>query len=331
MLEHGGGVRLAAQETGSALTQWLDLSTGINPYGWSVPVLPNEVWQRLPEQSDDLLNAAWAYYGTKHLLPIAGSQAAIQLIPGLRATGRVALVAPTYAEHAAAWQRAGHQILTLTPDAIEKNIDSLDVLLLVHPNNPTGQCYPLERLRDWRQRLAQRGGWLVLDEAFMDTTPQSSLVADCGEEGLLVLRSIGKFFGLAGIRLGFVAAWPELLTILEERLGPWAVNHPARWVGALALADRPWQIAQRQTLISASQRLAALLIAAGLPPAGGTALFQWVPTPEAQAWYAALKQQAVLVRLFQEPAALRFGLPGRKETWLKLEKALVTIQALRKL
>lgn len=322
MLEHGGGLLLAARETGIAAEQWLDLSTGINPKGWPVPMPPAEAWRRLPEGGDGLLAAAADYYGTPYLLAVSGSQAAIQLLPALRPTGRVGLATPTYAEHGAAWRRAGHRVVELAPEAVDAAVDGLDVLLLVHPNNPTGQRYSLDRLRAWRERLTSRGGWLVLDEAFMDATPQFSLAAGCGGEGLLVLRSVGKFFGLAGIRLGFVAGWPALLAAMEERLGPWAVNHPARWAGALALADKGWQAHMRGELAAASERLSMLLAVAGLPPAGGTALFQWAPTPEAPRWYQALKEQAILVRLFQGPPALRFGLPGTEAEWLRLERAL---------
>lgn len=325
MLEHGGRLRLAAQANGIAPERWLDLSTGINPHGWPVPMPPEDVWRRLPECDDGLLEAATAYYGTPHLLAVSGSQAAIQLLPALRRTGRVGLVTPTYAEHGAAWRAAGHQILPLHPPDIDDALAGLDVLLLVHPNNPTGQCYAPERLRAWRQNLARRGGWLVLDEAFMDAAPERSLIAECGDTGLIVLRSIGKFFGLAGIRLGFVAAWPQLLAALEQRLGPWAVGHPARWAGTLALADRDWQAATRQALPLAGARLAALLMAAGLPPTGGTALFQYVATADAARRQRALQQHAILVRLFHEPAALRFGLPGKESDWQRLAAALADI------
>lgn len=327
MLEHGGGVLQTAADTGIAAERWLDLSTGINPQGWPVPPLPAEVWRRLPERGDPLPAVAAGYYGTPHLLALAGSQAAIQGLPGLRPAGRVGMVFPSYAEHGAAWQRAGHAVLPVLPAEIDRAIDGLDVLLLVHPNNPTGQRYPLAQLEDWLGRLRRRGAWLVLDEAFMDATPQDSLAPRCGGEGLVVLRSVGKFFGLAGLRLGFVAAWPALLAALEERLGPWAVSHPARWVGGLALADTAWQQQARQSLAEASVRLAALLAAAGLPPAGGSALFQWVPSARAAQWQQALMQQAILLRRFEEPAALRFGLPGAESEWQRLQQALVGLAA----
>jgi hypothetical protein len=112
MLEHGGRLRQAAQRYGIPLADWVDLSTGINPQAYPVPPLAPEVWQRLPETDDGLEAAAAAYYGSTHLLPVAGSQAAIQALPACFASGRVITLAPTYAEHPHAWR--GHA-LTAVP------------------------------------------------------------------------------------------------------------------------------------------------------------------------------------------------------------------------
>jgi cobalamin biosynthetic protein CobC len=134
------------------------------------------------------------------------------------------VLTPCYAEHPHAWQRAGHSWSSwLTTGRCA--LDSLDVLVLVNPNNPTGRLMPRERLLAWHARLAARGGWLVVDEAFMDNTPQTAW-RPCRSAGLIVLRSFGKFFGLAGVRLGFVLAEPALLQALAELLGPWTVSGP---------------------------------------------------------------------------------------------------------
>ena len=175
MLEHGGGLRAAAARYGIPLDDWLDLSTGINPQGWPVPPIPARVWQRLPEPDDGLEAAAAACYGAKSLLPVAGSQAAIQALPLLREPGQVGVLSPSYAEHAHAWRRAGHRIELLPAESLDAAMDQLDMLVLVHPNNPTGVRFVPELLLDWRARLAARGGWLVVDEAFMDATPDGSL------------------------------------------------------------------------------------------------------------------------------------------------------------
>ncbi len=329
MLEHGGGLRAAVARYGIPLSDWLDLSTGINPQGWPVPLVPATVWQRLPEAEDGLEMAAAACYGAESLLPVAGSQAAIQALPLLREPGRVGVLNPSYAEHAHAWRRAGHQVETLVVEGLDAALDRLDALVLVHPNNPTGVRFPPELLLDWRVRLAERGGWLVVDEAFMDATPAASLASHAGLPGLIVLRSLGKFFGLAGARVGFVLAEPAVLERLHEQLGPWTVGGPSRWVAMRALSDHAWQAETRTRLDHAGNRLVDLLNRQQLPVAGGTGLFQWMPLPDAAFWQDALACRGILVRRFTDPPGLRFGLPGGEPAWRRLELALAGARAER--
>jgi cobalamin biosynthetic protein CobC len=333
MLEHGGRLLTAARHYGIAPADWLDLSTGINPCGWPVPDLPPTLWARLPEADDDLASIAAHCYGAPLALPVAGSQAAIQMLPRLRPPGRVMLRQPAYAEHAAAWQRAGHQLITPSGnglaaldaiDAIDGSnlLDSLDALVIINPNNPDGLRIPTARLLAWHARLAARGGWLVVDEAFIDTTPEYSLACHTDLPGLIVLRSLGKFFGLAGARVGFVLAQAHLLQALEEALGPWPIAAPARWLAAQALADTVWQQQTRARLPAQAERLAQLWSSHGLPPAGGCALFQWLPTPHAAEIERHFAQQGILLRRFTAPDSLRCGLPGDEAGWQRLGQAL---------
>lgn len=321
-LHHGGRLREAATRYDIPLKEWLDLSTGINPHGWPVPLLSPECWQRLPEAGDGLERAAAAYYGRDSLLPVAGSQAAIQTLPRLCPPCRVGILAPSYAEHAAAWQRHGHQVVSLSAAEIEAQLPLIDVLLLVNPNNPTGERFTREILLAWHEALATRGGWLVVDEAFADAAPKQSLSDETGRAGLIVLRSLGKFFGLAGARVGFVLAWPALLQQLDSWLGPWAVSGPAREVARLALSDRTWQVAMRERLQGDARRLHTLLQQSGLSPSGSTGLFQYCPTSLAERLHTGLAEQGILTRLFQQPNALRFGLPGSEAEWQRLAQAL---------
>ena len=329
MLEHGGALRAAAARYRIPPSDWLDLSTGINPNSWPVPSIPATAWQRLPEPDDGLETAAAAYYGTPHLLPVAGSQAAIQTLPLLRKRGRVGVLSPTYAEHAHAWRRAGHQVELLAQETLDEALDRLNALIVVNPNNPTGIRFPLATLLDWRERLAARGGWLVVDEAFMDATPAESLAMHAGLPGLIVLRSLGKFFGLAGARVGFVLMESALLDRVLEPLGPWTVTGPSRWVATQALADCGWQEEMRLGLVRSGKRLADLLGRQGLTVAGGTGLFQWMPSSDAEFWQDALARRGILVRRFTDPPGLRFGLPGPEPAWRRLERTLVGIRAER--
>ncbi|WP_339524489.1 threonine-phosphate decarboxylase CobD [Pseudomonas sp. EA_35y_Pfl2_R111] len=322
MLEHGGRLRAAALRYGIALADWLDLSTGIAPYGWPLPTIPASAWARLPEQQDGLEIAARDYYGVSNLLPVAGSQAAIQALPRLVRDARVGIVSPAYAEHAAAWQREGHRLLELSEGGIERALERLDVLLLINPNNPTGRRIEPQRLLEWHARLAERGGWLVVDEAFIDCTPEFSLAAFSERPGLIVLRSFGKFFGLAGIRLGFVLAQPTVLEQLAELLGPWTVSGPSRVVAIALLQDHAGQHLQRERLLADGERLAALLSAQGFAPTGGCALFQFCCTTVAAELHEFLASQGVLTRLFSSPSSLRFGLPADEFGWQRLQQAL---------
>lgn len=331
MLDHGGRLLEAARRYGVPPSGWLDLSTGINPDGWPVPETPQAAWARLPEDGDGLVEAARRFYGAGQVLPVAnglpmanvlpaaGSQAAIQALPWLRDPCRVAVMHPGYAEHALAWKRAGHEV-TLSSSLAQAH--DRDVVVVINPNNPTGELHGADTLLDLRKRLNARGGWLIVDEAFMDAEPSQSLASCASLEGLIVLRSLGKFFGLAGARVGFALAAPSLLVRLQDRLGPWTVAGPSRRIATQALADIVWQERARARLLANSQRLAALLTRRGLPPDGGSALFQRVKSAHAQPVHEALARRGVLTRLFADPPSLRFGLPSAEADWTRLDAAL---------
>lgn len=322
MLDHGGRLLRAARQHGIPAARWLDLSTGINPDGWPAPPIPARVWQRLPEDEDRLIDIACSYYGAPALLPVAGSQAAIQALPRLRRHSRVGVLAPGYAEHAHAWRQAGHVVETLPATELLHQSERFDVLVLIHPNNPGGDQFSRSELLQLHAGLATRGGWLVVDEAFIDAEPGNSLCADSSRDGLIILRSVGKFFGLAGARAGFVCAAPALLDALREWLGPWTLSGPTRFVVGRALADRNWQHSAREKLRQRSQRLHALLSAHELAPTAGCAFFQWRRDPRAAALHAALAERAILVRLFDAPASIRLGLPLTEAHFTRLQSAL---------
>ncbi|WP_434590790.1 threonine-phosphate decarboxylase [Pseudomonas sp. R4-83] len=321
MLEHGGRLRKAAHDYGIAEADWLDLSSGLAPWPFPIPEIPLRAWARLPETDDGLEQAACDYYGAAQVLSVAGSQMAIQLLPRLRRAGKVGVLSPCYAEHAEAWRRSGYIVREVLEQEVEFFLDSLDVLVVVNPNNPTGLSLTPARLLDWHARLAQRGGWLVVDEAFMDNTPHLSLAAHSHLIGLIVLRSFGKFFGLAGVRLGFVLAERKLLKLLAEQVGPWAVSGPTRVLGQACLQDTENHTRQRIRSDEASERLAALLERYGFKPQGGCALFQWLITEDAETLHDFMARRGILLRLFTHNSSLRFGLPGDAADELRLAHA----------
>lgn len=326
MLEHGGRLRQAAAQYGIPLTDWLDLSTGINPWPYPVPPVPVSAWHRLPEDDDGLETAAARYYGTADLLPVAGSQPAIQALPALLPGARVTLLEPTYAEHPHAWR--GRRLHRCAAEEVDGAVDHTNVLVLIHPNNPTGAHFEPARLRDWHARLAARGGWLVVDEAFIDCDPAASLATLAGSPGLVVLRSLGKFFGLAGARVGFVLAPAPLRNALAELLGPWTLSGPARHAARCALADSLWQSRMRIRLAEAGGRLQRLLDHHGFSGCHGPALFKWTRHPHAAELHQALAAAGILVRLFDTPSSLRFGLPATEADWQRLATVLHELRPL---
>lgn len=326
---HGGRLNEAVKRWKIPHAQWLDLSTGINPNGWPVPPIPAHIWQRLPEADDGLKAVIREWSGIPQQAdcePVAGSQAAIMVLPRLRALCRVGIPSVGYREHEYSWRQAGHQIVAITSAQTSSNddswLDELDVLVWINPNNPTGELIAPATLLRWQQRLQQRGGWLIVDEAFMDATPELSLCAYAGRPGLIILRSLGKFYGLAGVRAGAVCSTPSMIESVRQLLGPWSLSGPTRYVMAQALQDHAWHRQTRLRLQHDTQRLAHILQTAGLKSLGGTVLFQTVQTDTPIELAEQLAAQGILVRTFEQPGMLRFGLAADEQQWQRLVEAL---------
>ena len=317
MRDHGGDIDAAAARFGAG--DWIDLSTGINRRPWPVGALPAEAWHALPTAAARarLIAAAAGWFGcaADRVLPIAGASAAIQILPRLGAPGRAAVLWPSYNEHAASLRAAGWQVSEARDPAA---MAGADLAVLVNPNNPDGREWPPEAVAG----LAARVGHLIVDESFADPRPDLS-VAALALENVTVLRSFGKFWGLAGLRLGFVVAAPDRLAAVAAMAGPWAVSGPALAVGAAAMADRPWADDAVVYLSEASLRLDALALRAGWEPVGGTHLFRLYATPDAAAAQARLGRAHVWTRLFPYDAHwLRMGIPGSRAEWDRVLAAL---------
>ncbi len=325
--DHGGNLGAARRRFRDAPEPWLDLSTGINPWPYPVPPLAAEVWQRLPDPAaiDGVAAAAARAYGAPgpdHVAVAPGSQALIQWLPRLCSPGRVAVLGPTYAEHAHCWAAAGHRV-NLVTDAGTLYHGCWDTVVVANPNNPDGRVIAPDRLIALATGLAAGGGRLVVDEAFADLVPAVSVAAATGQPGLIVLRSFGKVFGLAGLRLGFALAAPDQAHRLREALGPWPVSGPAVAIAGAALADHAWLAETRVRLATAADRLDDLLHARGLAVLGGTPLFRLAATRDAEAVFDHLGRAGILIRRFaSHPGWLRFGLPVSDTAWDRLARAL---------
>ncbi|WP_236545357.1 threonine-phosphate decarboxylase CobD [Tropicimonas marinistellae] len=312
--DHGGGIDAAAQRWGGHRDAWLDLSTGINPCPYPLPALPNGAWTALPDAAAHaaLVAAARAFWTVPReldVLPCPGASSAIARLPTLGAPGRVYIPLPTYNEHAAAFHAAGWEIAT---DAET----SADATVLVHPNNPDGRWWSAESL--------PRTGWLVLDESFCDVAPERSLVSAVeSRPNTLILKSFGKFWGLAGLRLGFVIGAPDQVGRLRDRIGPWAVSGPALAIGTAALRDVGWASATRARLATDAARLDHVMQTAGAAYVGGTSLFRLYDVGDAVAMQERLAAAHIWTRRFPySDSWLRLGLPGCEADWNRLESAL---------
>ena len=357
---HGGGLNEARKkyciEKPFEQFPWLDLSTGINPNGWPVPLIPSRIYNRLPEKDDGLIEIAKSYYQAEHILPVSGSQEAIQLLPFifrqydlLPEHSRIGIISPCYKEHEFQWKKNNFSIVHLTSEAVDNVIHTLDVLVLINPNNPTGELISTKKIKSWHAQLSQRQGFLIIDEAFMDSTPEHSIINKCSDNNLIVLRSIGKFFGLAGVRCGFVIAPPKILSLLEYHQGPWSVSGPTRWIIKQVLQDNHWIEANKIDLNIAAKKLEQLLTKYLINNdkqyfLSGTVLFKTVFTNNAETLFELLAKKGILVRLLDESClcpscttqlktiqtehkGLRFGLPANETQFQHLEAALFKLKS----
>ncbi len=322
---HGGRLDSAIRRHGGTREAWLDLSTGINPRSYPVGSLPAEVWQALPDTKamDRLLGAARRYYGCDQTVEITaanGSQAIIQTLPRILNAGRIAIVEPTYGEHRHCWAQAAREV-TAIPEP-EMAVGHSDILVVGNPNNPNGRIHEPAFLRDLSEELDQHGGILVVDEAFCDLKPELSLAGQLPGNAI-VLRSFGKFFGLAGLRLGFALCNADLTSLLRSELGPWNVSGPALEIGAQALSDTEWCDDNRKWISERCQQMCKVLAECALEVSGIGGLFLEVYHEGAQSIHDSLLADKILVRPFPErPGFLRFGLCSDQAEVERLRTAL---------
>ncbi len=328
-LPHGGDLTAARALFPAAPEPFIDLSTGINPHAYPLPHLAPDLFTRLPEPAalGRLAAAAAQAYGapsTDHVVPAPGTQILLPLVAALVPPGRATVLGPTYTEHVRVAALVGHRAREV--GAI-RELAEADLAIVVNPNNPDGHVVTREALIACAAGLRSRGGMLVVDEAFMDVAPAAaSLDGEIGLGNIVVLRSFGKFFGLAGLRLGFALAAPATAARLAASLGPWAVSSAAIAIGETALRDRSWREAMRAALAREALQLDQLLTSTGLDVVGGTSLFRLVRATAAQKLFHHLGRAGILVRRFDEqPAWLRFGLPAGEAAWSRLRTALAAL------
>lgn len=304
---------------GGAAQDWIDLSTGINRQPYPIPALPAQAWTALPTSgaTTRLITAAQAAYKTKGMiLPLAGAQAAIQLVPWLAPAGRAKIISPTYNEHEAALREAGWDVEQV---ARLEDLAGADLAVVVNPNNPDGKYYSPEALLALLPKL----GRLIVDESFADPYPAISVAPYAGQAGLLVLRSFGKFYGLAGLRLGFILGNEADISIMSQKAGPWPVCGPALEIGAQALLDVGWANATTTRLMDEINRMDEAACQNGWRLVGGTCLFRLYETPNAAQAQTKLAQSWIWSRIFPySDTWIRLGMPGNEAEWSRYAAAL---------
>ena len=321
MHDHGGNLDAAVTRFGGAPADWVDLSTGINPRPYPVPDIPARAWAALPTEADmkALSDAAARAYGAAcAIMPVAGAQAAIQMIPALMPPGEARVLGPTYNEHAACLRAGGWDVREI---ARAEGLAGAELAVIVNPNNPDGRRH----MPDALMALAERVGLLVVDESFAETAPGLSVIPHLTPQTgrVIALRSFGKFFGLAGLRLGFALGGDRHIARLNEMAGPWPVSGPAITIGCAALSDLEWQERTRARLETDAARLDRLADAPGWERVGGTPLFRLYETGDAAAAQERLARAQVWSRTFPYARGwLRLGLPGSEDEWTRLEAAL---------
>lgn len=330
---HGGRIDAAALLYPSAPQPWIDLSTGINPVAWPVPQIPLARYQRLPlaREIAQMTAAAADVYGlpaNAAIVPVSGSELAIRLLPRMIGAGRVGILTPTYGSHAAAWRDAGAEVheLAALPDP---DIHDLETLIVVNPNNPDGRVVARADLAAFAQAWTATGRRLIVDEAFADVRTDVSVLAMPDlPVGMVVLRSLGKFFGLAGLRVGFVVVTEPDTSAWCRLLGDWPVSGPACEIATLALRDAAWIAATRARLAADRRRLDGMIGCAGLKLLGGTDLFGLFEAQDGIDLLDHFARAGILVRGFAAaPRHYRLGLPADEAAWRRLEAACGTLAA----
>jgi cobalamin biosynthesis protein CobC len=332
MVPHGGDLASARRRFPGAPEPWIDLSTGINPDAYPLPPIASSAWTDLPQLDDieTLERVAGRRYrvqAPEMVIAAAGTQALIESIPRLVPTSQIAILGPTYGEHRAGWSRAGHsvhEVLNLS------EIGDARVVIIVNPNNPTGRIVPVRELLRLATALERRRGLLVIDEAFVDVVDSELSLVPHLPPATVVLRSFGKAYGLAGMRLGFAIAHPDIAPRIRALLGPWPVSGPAIAVGTAALGDDLWLAEAVKKLERGAKRLDTALAASGAELVGGTPLFRLVRHDLARAVVETLGERGILVRQFEyQPSWLRFGIPGSQDAWRRLTDGLAAAPGLR--
>lgn len=307
---HGGDWHTAADLFGER-EQWLDFSANMNPLGPPPHVHEalRSAWQTITRYPDpavrELREKLASHHGISpdNILVGNGAAECIDLAMRVLKPRRLGLVRPAFSEYEEAAAKLGcelHEVYLKTENSfvLEEDLavrlsDCCDTVILGHPNNPTGQLIPGASLRI----LLSSGSKLIIDEAFLDFSQEEetlSLIPEAARrEGLIVIRSMTKFYAIPGLRLGYAVADAALIHEMQKLQVPWSVNAMAQAAGIAALEDSEYAARTKQWLADERPWLTQALKGLGLTVYSGMPNYILFALPEDSPWTAASLQQAL--------------------------------------
>lgn len=285
---------------------------------------------RYPSPYGDSLKAAIAtYLGVDASSVVTGAGSDGVLEPAIRAYahpgGRMVLADPTFVM-AGSFGRMNGLAPTGVPLLASYDIDagamvqaSGDVTYLCAPNNPTGT--PVSRAA-LEEVVAGAPGLVIIDEAYADFASSNALEIACASDRVLVLRTLSKAFGLAGLRVGYGVGSPELVQAVEKARGPYTVSAAAERVARTALRDDvEWVAARVGDAVAAREWLANALCSLGLEPVQSEANFLFVPVVDAAQVAGRMAGDGVKVRAFEGLPLVSPGLERTRGAGLRITVA----------
>ena len=309
---HGGNVYRAARELGLNGSGVLDFSASINPLGMppaarhAIKAWVGDVLHYPDTQSTRLKEAISECYGLDPagVIPGNGSTELIYLIPRALQPKKVVIASPTFSEYERACRLSGAKVehfpllpkeFLPEPDAFMRAMKNADMAFFCNPGNPSGAVLPRQGVLTLASLAKKNNCVLVVDEAFMDFCPEHSVLGEQGDH-LVVLRSLTKFYALAGLRVGFSHMPKMLMSRIMRYKEPWSVNVLAERAALAVLAETGFVRRSRDYVRRERGLLETKLEALGFVVFPSEANYLLIETSKAVQLVKGLYKRGILVR-----------------------------------
>ena len=326
MIEHGGNLDKAISFYGGKESEWIDLSTGINPNSYPIPKLSISDWRSLPTKTEikDLESIIKSKQKiSSEIIMVPGAQMAINFLPFLlKGEGtEVRILTPTYNEYNYCFTNTGFKV-----NSCQKfnQLFNSDIAIIVNPNNPDGKIYEINELFE----LSKSVKILIVDESFIDSVECDSIVNQLNEDvsNIIVIRSFGKFFGLAGLRLGYVFSGKEIIRKFKRFFGPWQISKMSVKIATIAFSDDVWIKKTKNNLNEKANAIDNLMKKINWKITGGTNLFRLYSTSNSDLAQKLLAEKFIWSRKFSYSKKwIRLGIPNERD-FKKLKKIVMRLQ-----